>query len=777
MKNRVLICFTVLQIIILLLILLPNSVYSEVSSKIRIEIDGKALKTDVDPTIVQGRTLIPIRSIIEDLKGKINWDGVNKKVTIQYNDKNIELKIDSNIAAVNGKQVELDVPAMIVNKRTMIPLRFIAENFGFFVEWNDSERLVSIDTINKGILKSIDIKKSKETDIININFDSCKKYNTFVQNDQKGIIINFEGTKAVETVKTNNKKITDCNYVNNLKCLQFDRNTAQVSLETSDKEKIRIEEKVGGLIVYFEKYLEPPKGSVSFSTKDGVGNLLLNNIWLYEGEKSDSKKLYSIDKSSDGKQLTLSFDQKLSNNLENVSIDSKDGIVDKINVENDNLLKKTKIVIVSTKKIDLIDNSNGESKNSKFSLKLVDENVPDGFLKVNCTMENGNSYIKVSGGDYSVYNAFRLTDPERIVIDIPNAKVKDNYNENVVNNGMVSKIRYSQFEKDKARVVIDTINQYEYYIEYKDGVLVIEVHKAAYKNIRYYNYDGRKFVIDGIKLSEGENCKTKYDSETKYYTLTFAKTLGSYGTGWLKIFDGKVDYLRVEESAAENSISIKISDEFTFEIVPDNEKNNTTIRLVPNNKNEFANNLVFIDPGHGGTESGATYDGVIEKDLNLDVSMRLNKLLNLNGIATKMSRNSDATVGLSDRPNMANSLNATLFVSIHHNAYYESSNGTETLYNNDKGDYGVGFFGSDFAKIIQNKLVTYVGLTDRGIVDRPNLAVLKGAKMPSILAEIGFITNKTDREKILNDTFKQSAAQGLCDGIIDALRKLKQLLK
>jgi len=96
------------------------------------------------PVIIKGRTLVPIRAIIEELGGTVDWDGVERKVTIKFKNKTIELWIDKKIAKVNGTSKELDVPPMILNGRTMLPLRFVTEELGCTVDWEDKTKTVTI---------------------------------------------------------------------------------------------------------------------------------------------------------------------------------------------------------------------------------------------------------------------------------------------------------------------------------------------------------------------------------------------------------------------------------------------------------------------------------------------------------------------------------------------------------------------------------------------------------------------------------------------------------
>lgn len=102
--------------------------------------------TDQDPMIIDDRTMVPMRYIFETLGASVSWDARTQTVVGKTGNKSIYLTIDSNKATVNGTEVELDVPAQIVNDRTMVPLRVVAEGLGVEVEWHPEEQLVNINT-------------------------------------------------------------------------------------------------------------------------------------------------------------------------------------------------------------------------------------------------------------------------------------------------------------------------------------------------------------------------------------------------------------------------------------------------------------------------------------------------------------------------------------------------------------------------------------------------------------------------------------------------------
>ena len=96
------------------------------------------------PIIVNGRTLVPVRAIIEAMGGTVGWDGETETATLNMGDDEIKLIIDSTTAYLNGAEKMLDVAPAIINERTMLPIRFIAESFHFTVEWIETEQKIII---------------------------------------------------------------------------------------------------------------------------------------------------------------------------------------------------------------------------------------------------------------------------------------------------------------------------------------------------------------------------------------------------------------------------------------------------------------------------------------------------------------------------------------------------------------------------------------------------------------------------------------------------------
>ncbi len=257
--------------------------------------------------------------------------------------------------------------------------------------------------------------------------------------------------------------------------------------------------------------------------------------------------------------------------------------------------------------------------------------------------------------------------------------------------------------------------------------------------------------------------------------------------------NGKQEPRKPESSAAAASLA---PDPETFEL--------------PEGSRQQAGNLVeqlgltietiMLDPGHGGKDPGAmTKGGAKEKDVNLRFALMLGKELQGLGFKVLYTRTRDEFVPLEERTAMANVQNADLFISIHCNAHkQEKIHGLETYYLNlAKTEDAVGVAArensvstkrisdlqfiltdlmlnskmresKDLAENVQTSTVSALKknypVTDHGVRTAP-FYVLMGAKMPSILVEIGYLTNKEEAKRLGNETYLQRKAKGLAEGI------------
>jgi N-acetylmuramoyl-L-alanine amidase len=171
--------------------------------------------------------------------------------------------------------------------------------------------------------------------------------------------------------------------------------------------------------------------------------------------------------------------------------------------------------------------------------------------------------------------------------------------------------------------------------------------------------------------------------------------------------------------------------------------------------------IIVLDPGHGGEDSGAWGRQIREKDVNLEIAMRLKDRLEAAGAAVVLTRTDDYFVGLYERPYLANYLLADLFISIHTNNHPDLTvHGIEVFHY--PGHQASQLLAKDIlADIAQN-----TGLVGLG-VKQDDFVVIRESQMPSILVEVGFLSNFQEENTIKTPQFKDNAAMGIYQGILD----------
>lgn len=167
---------------------------------------------------------------------------------------------------------------------------------------------------------------------------------------------------------------------------------------------------------------------------------------------------------------------------------------------------------------------------------------------------------------------------------------------------------------------------------------------------------------------------------------------------------------------------------------------------------------VVIDAGHGGEDPGAVWSGIYEKRLCLDVAQRVESALRARGVNVAMTRHSDRTVSLDSRAAIANRFKRAVFVSIHFNANRNRSiSGIETHYRSAEGRL--------LAVAIQKALARLVRGVNRG-VDWEDFKVLRETKMPAVLVECGFLSNRAEAARCASAAHRQKIADAIVAGVL-----------
>lgn len=185
---------------------------------------------------------------------------------------------------------------------------------------------------------------------------------------------------------------------------------------------------------------------------------------------------------------------------------------------------------------------------------------------------------------------------------------------------------------------------------------------------------------------------------------------------------------------------------------------------------------IVIDAGHGGSDPGAigyNDDGSValqEKDATLPIANRLYEILRENGVDAYYTRNTDVYVTLAERAEFANNIGASLFVSVHCNAFTTTDvQGSLVMHHTSKDTSAYGVSGQDLANNILKYLPDALGTQNRGRMDGSAMYVIRRVDMPSVIVETAFITNPSDRAKLADPAMQEAAAQAIAQGILDTI--------
>lgn len=650
-------------------------------------VNGEKLNPPMPPILLNGTTVVPARAIFEKLGAQVGWYPNTQVVTVKSPVANIVLKINSEIAEVNGVKEKLVVPAKIINGSTMIPLRFVSEKLGLKVNWNPTTRTITI--------------KNNHPYEVNINkvTVSSEKGKTFVK------------IEASEPISQYNK------------------------FELSSPDRIVID--VPNSIINVEK---------------------CNNIVVANGVL-DKIRASQYQVSPNQARIVLDL-VKRTNYSVNLSSDKKAIIV---NLEgNGNAGDITEGIVTIGPVGDF----------EWFNNKLGDIN------RVSIIREGVNTGLAVTMKSSQDYEVSRVTEPDGIAVDIINADFSEGCFQIPVQDTTIKYLKALKHKENVGRIIIGVHGQPPYQVFQEPGKLSVFIFEPSYKNIKYLSSSANE---SRIVIESGEvfkNIVLRQEPENKRTILNIPAGIVDLGAGNIHINDALVRSIEVINKSDGYEIMINHNYDGTLYFnITKGAGTTTVVNISKSNPLSIIDKkgkyLVVIDPGHGGSEPGAVYNKeIFEKDLNLDIALRLNRLLKEAKIDTVMTRETDVYVGLYERANIANRLQADLFVSIHNNWIdIPSYSGTMTLYYPyDNG--GGGLTSKRFAEIVQEELLKKLGSIDRKIIPRPNLVVLNSTKMPAVLAEIGFISNKDEREKLLNPEYREKAAIGLYNGIIRALNEL-----
>jgi N-acetylmuramoyl-L-alanine amidase len=409
------------------------------------------------------------------------------------------------------------------------------------------------------------------------------------------------------------------------------------------------------------------------------------------------------------------------------------------------------------------------------------------------------------------FESQRIDNPNRIFFDLKNARLaSDLIGKSLdVDDGLVKRVRVAQYKPGRARIVIETEDQASYNASLllNPPRLIIDVHgedthsksspteQAAIADRKPPSAPTEDRTATNV-LSESAPAAAKPSAESAPKKVIVEAD--DDGPSDADAVSPKLTKKPVRVSTAPRGPKSRLATEKNMrEAQPTSDGDRSLIRALG-----LKIGKIVIDPGHGGHDTGTIGpNGLLEKDLVLDVSKRLGKLLEARlGAEVVFTRRDDTFIPLETRTSIANQEQADLFVSVHANSSHDpDARGVETYYLNftsspealevaarenaasDKSIHELQDLvkkialkekieeSREFAADVQQSLhsglsAKTAGIRDRGVKKAP-FVVLIGANMPSILAEISFISNPGDEKRLKGPEYRQRIAESLYRGI------------
>jgi N-acetylmuramoyl-L-alanine amidase len=653
---------------------------------VNILLGGNDVITDVPAILFNlngyDRTLVPVRVISEGLGATVKWDGVTKRVTIQYEGKTIVLTIDSAQATVNGKSYTLPngVPAKLMEfegvNRTLVPVRFVSEQLGLDVGWEGATRTAVLNR--------------KHQTVTNIVFSDTAAF--------EELFIQTTGSVSTSTF------YLDSGSSNNDNKLFIDLPNTSLKLTDSNK--------MIGNTAYLGIF---KNGFLSAKGETLSGGVVPTTRFVLDMSQA---KGYDVIHESKGVRI------RFINTVQSISVEDVKG-AKALKIRTAEALPAVNYTeSVGKITIDILDSL----------LKVEDASVesivtPSGdVMKVTYEQKQGHGLY----GPQTIYTS--------VTIDVPNSGLFD----------------YLYFDPDSPYEVTlyvseNPINTFLYGKNTPSTaqLSIIGDQKAIYESS--FNESNRTLTLTLPTSFTRLNAFQLKPNDLIVETVTIEE-LGQFYRVMLKLADG------VEYSLKNSGVETEL-----VEVSFSNPQLNVVIK-----ENVTQGKLIVLDAGHGGKDPGAIskITGMREKDLTLDLALKLRKRLESLGYRVHMIRDYDTYVGNYDRAYIANDLGADVFLSIHGNSFTTATpRGIETLYPNDSRN------SLAFARILQNALVSKTNSHSRGVVERNNLIVLRETLMPAALVEVGFLSNPDDAKKLLDAHYIQLIVEGMTEGIVQYLSK------
>nr|WP_308592745.1 N-acetylmuramoyl-L-alanine amidase [uncultured Criibacterium sp.] len=661
----------------------------------------------------------------------ISFGNSYAKLPIQYDNFTINGKTQRLAIAeveINGTPINKStagVDPVTINSRTLVPVRALSEKLGYKISWLDAAQKVKIESNDKKIELVIGSK------IAYIN-------------DRPTAI-----TDAVPARIINSSTYVPIRFV-----------TENLGLNISYNAKLN-------------KTTLNSLDSTSVAKSNSIDNLLFNSTdqTILNNETNNSPSNPTAH-SPILDNIPTSSTQSPANPWEPVDVEQFTNTTNSNNANTPVISKPTAPTVPTVPKVEKV--KMPEVKNTTTdSSSSAKNNTPSATKPKNITIyllniatSDGSDNIKLSSSGEMNYEYYYLSDPKRLVIKAKYAKLKPEDEQEfskrnrLINSKYFDFLSVSQSEQTvtlnlfiKKDVNTDNLN-----ITTTKNTLSVNEKAGVTSNNGNVSNKSFSFNIDrktGTININSKNVKADTSSSNRI-KLKIPKSDLTLSTGYMNVSGSVVKSAYVEQDATNYVVTIELNDRVTYNV-----SKTSSSTIISLNKVARTTPIIVLDAGHGGKDAGAVNStlGLREKDLNLQMILKLGAKLSQRGYNVQYTRTEDNFLELMEIPRIGNSYDPDIFISIHQNSAKTSTPyGLETYYYKPSND------SQPLAKSIHTKLISQSGAFDRGVRTAP-FVVIKHSSSPAILIEVGFISNYAEAPKLATDSYQEILTNAIADGV------------
>ncbi|MCL2363243.1 MAG: N-acetylmuramoyl-L-alanine amidase [Defluviitaleaceae bacterium] len=727
MKKRT---YQILAALVLLAALFVASALTVAAARpVNLNVNGNMMAWQYqEPIRVDGRVFVPFREFTESLGGYVGWHSGHRQASLFYGNHVLVLTIGSNIARLNGYNIPLDYPPFLLNGRTMIPLRFVSEAFGYNVGWETSSNTAFVMFPGAGHTTAPPASNTGDLPFIPL------PPNPPAQTTPPATTT-AATTAPVTPAPTLPLATTAATAPNNNSDTAFIRNISRAPIPFENHPETTIVALRTPADTNSLSYIVEARSAITSVTYFVLDNRLIvdihrsistlvgpfyvpNGLFVSELRYSQFSRDPNVTRLVFHVTDALDFSLSLSNDRRFLTIEFHQKFI-------------TNLALHTNMGVDALIIGGNQSPTLSYTMdaanrRLIVDSDSALLLYSGVTINDATFVSRVTTGTRANGLAFM----------------------HVYFACGISLPRVGSFtNRDNSTMLM--------FYHAINGITYVPERRA----LRICRANG--FTMNTAQVQHrDEYLLNRYTLTLPSLSVPLAQGIAPAGDGFVNSFIITRDAQGVTHIVFDTARVVR----FVVEETP------TAYYIIARLPREMYSMVVVIDPGHGGNDPGVTRNGVHEANLVLTVAQKLTSLLNQHdNIAVYQTRHGNTNSSMLWRAQFAECV-GDIFISIHANGFSNPAvHGIETHYTISDGEAGLAFNSRNLAQIVQRNMIVTTSAHNRGLFRSPQFPVIREANTtPAVIAEIGFFTNTAEFTRLTTANYQWQIARGLYNAILEA---------